>query len=49
MTYNPEHWDSEAIQRAEDMREGWEFVKDQLIQDEEYARYLFESFHGREY
>lgn len=47
--YDPELWDVDAIQRAEDIRYGWEALQDQLKDDENYARYLFESFHGREY
>lgn len=44
-----EGWEADADRKAEDFKEGWDAVQSALAEDEQYAQYLFESFHGREY
>lgn len=44
-----EGWEVDADRRAEDARAGWEAVQEALAEDEAYAQYLYESFHGAEY
>lgn len=43
-----EGWEADMDQRADDMWEGWQAIQSQLSEDEDYARHMFEVFHGRE-
>ncbi len=39
---------TELDEKASDFKDGWDALCAQLSQDEEWARYLYESFQGQE-
>lgn len=44
-----DNWEAVEDQKAADMQEGWDAMQAALAEDEAYAQFLFESFHGSEY
>lgn len=44
-----EGWEVDADVKAQDAQEGYDAMTQALAEDEQWAQYLHESFHGREY
>ncbi len=43
-----EDWLTEADDEAEEYQDGWDSLTAQLSEDEDWARTLYEAFHGQE-